>query len=359
MIELKHIMKTAAELAVRSAQVEAVGKLLEEGATVPFIARYRKEATGNLDEVQIIAIRDRLEQLKALDERRAAVLKSIEEQGKLTPELKEAIEAAETLARVEDLYLPYKPKKETRADKARKRGLEPLAEKILEQSDFDVLAEAAKYVVESEDAALAVPSAEKALEGARDIIAERINEDAELREEAREAFQKNAVLTSKVIEEKKDSKEAQKYRDYFDFSEPASAVPSHRFLAIRRGSEEEQLIYRIRPEEEPMTELLRRKYVKADNAAAALVAEAADDCYKRLLAPSLETELRQEMKKSFCIQSQRAAFGFADGAEGHVGRRPRSAHRLQSCCHRCSGKSEGTRRYLSAGTAQQNCRSRR
>ena len=123
---------------VRSAQVEAVGKLLEEGATVPFIARYRKEATGNLDEVQIIAIRDRLEQLKALDERRAAVLKSIEEQGKLTPELKEAIEAAETLARVEDLYLPYKPKKETRADKARKRGLEPLAEKILEQSDFDV-----------------------------------------------------------------------------------------------------------------------------------------------------------------------------------------------------------------------------
>ena len=193
MIELKHIMKTAAELEVRSAQVEAVGKLLEEGATVPFIARYRKEATGNLDEVQIIAIRDRLEQLKALDERRAAVLKSIEEQGKLTPELKEAIEAAETLARVEDLYLPYKPKKETRADKARKRGLEPLAEKILEQSDFDVLAEAAKYVVESEDAALAVPSAEKALEGARDIIAERINEDAELREEAREAFLKNAV----------------------------------------------------------------------------------------------------------------------------------------------------------------------
>ena len=183
MIELKHIMKTAAELAVRSAQVEAVGKLLEEGATVPFIARYRKEATGNLDEVQIIAVRDRLEQLRALDERRAAVLKSIEEQGKLTPELKEAIEAAETLARVEDLYLPYKPKKETRADKARKRGLEPLAEKILEQSDFDVSAEAAKYVVESEDAALAVPSAEKALEGARDIIAERINEDAELREE--------------------------------------------------------------------------------------------------------------------------------------------------------------------------------
>lgn len=297
MIELKHIMKTAAELEVRSAQVEAVGKLLEEGATVPFIARYRKEATGNLDEVQIIAVRDRLEQLRALDERRAAVLKSVEEQGKLTPELKEAIEAAETLARLEDLYLPYKPKKETRADKARKRGLEPLAEKILGQSDFDVSAEAAKYVVESEDAALAVPSAEKALEGARDIIAERINEDAELREEARGAFQKNAVLTSKVIEEKKDSKEAQKYRDYFDFSEPASAVPSHRFLAIRRGSEEEQLIYRIRPEEEPMMELLRRKYVKADNEAAAQVAEAADDCYKRLLAPSLETELRQEMKK--------------------------------------------------------------
>ena len=284
-------------MSVRSGQVEAVGKLLEEGATVPFIARYRKEVTGNLDEVQIIAIRDRLEQLKALDERRAAVLKSIEEQGKLTPELKEAIDAAETLARLEDLYLPYKPKKETRADKARKRGLEPLAELILAQTDFDVKAEAAKYIVESDDAALAVPTAEKAIEGALDIIAERINEDAELREEAREAYQKDAVLTSKVIEEKKESKEAQKYRDYFEFSEPASAVPSHRFLAIRRGSEEELLVYRIRPEEEPMIALLTRKYVKAENEAAALVADAAADCYRRLLAPSLETELRQEMKK--------------------------------------------------------------
>lgn len=297
MVELKHVMKTAAELAVRSAQVEAVAKLLEEGATVPFIARYRKEATGNLDEVQIISIRDRLEQLKALDERRTAVLKSIEEQGKLTPELKAALEAAETLARVEDLYLPYKPKKETRADKARKRGLEPLAQRILEQSDFDVKAEAAAYIVESEEAALAVPTAAKAIEGALDIIAEWINEDAELREEAREAFGKNAVLTSKVIEEKKESKEAQKYRDYFDFSESAVAVPSHRFLAIRRGSEEEQLIYRIRPEEELMIAILTQKYVKAQNEAATLVGEAAVDCYRRLLSPSLETELRQEMKK--------------------------------------------------------------
>lgn len=297
MIDLKHVMKTADELAVRAAQVEAVGKLLEEGATVPFIARYRKEVTGNLDEVQIISIRDRLEQLKALDDRRLAILKSIEEQGKLTPELKAAIEAAENLARLEDLYLPYKPKKETRADKARKRGLEPLAQKLLEQDSFDVLAEATKYIVESEDAALAVPTAQKALEGARDIIAEWINEDAQLREEAREIFQKEAILTSKVIEEKKETKEAQKYRDYFEFSEVASGVPSHRFLAIRRGSEEEQLIYRIRPEEEVLINLIKKQYVKGDNEASQQVAEAAEDCYRRLLSPSLETELRQEMKK--------------------------------------------------------------
>ena len=227
-----HLQHIATTLNINSKQVNATLGLLEEGATVPFISRYRKELTGSLDEVQIAAIRDLAQQLKELDKRREAVLKSVAEQGKLTPELEKKINAAETLTILEDIYLPYKQKRKTRASVAREKGLEPLALRILAQSRIDVEGEAATYI----DTQKGVANTEEALAGARDIIAEIINEDADARTKMRKYFEQKA--TYKTVVAKGKETEAIKYKDYFEWEESAKNAPSHRVLAMLRGEGE-------------------------------------------------------------------------------------------------------------------------
>ncbi len=281
----------AQELSIRLPQVLATIGLLQEGATVPFISRYRKEKTGSLDEVQITQIRDRVIQLTELDARRDTILKTIEEQGKLTDALRSKIESAETMSVLEDLYLPYKPKRKTRASIAREKGLEPLAEFILKQSGGQLEQTASDYIDEEKG----VSSVEDALQGARDIIAEIINEDADVRKRIRKLFADEAVLTSRLIKSKEA--EAQKYKDYFEWEERLKNIPSHRLLAIRRGEKEMMLSMDIAPSEVDALELIERQYVKAANAAGEQVTIAAKDAYKRLLKPSIETEIRVESKK--------------------------------------------------------------
>ena len=281
----------AEELSIKNHQVAATISLLEEGATVPFISRYRKEKTGSLDEVQITQIRDRIIQLKELDARRETVLKTIEEQGKLTPELKKQIEAAESLSVLEDLYLPYKPKRKTRATIAREKGLEPLADILLKQDHTDPEVAAQSYI----DAEKEVESTDQALQGARDIIAETINEDADIRKKIRRLFSQEATITSKVIKSKEA--EAQKYKDYFEWEEKLKNIPSHRLLAIRRGEKEMVLSMDIAPAELDATQIIERQYVKGGGASSEQVALAGKDAYKRLLKPSIETEIRLESKK--------------------------------------------------------------
>mgnify|MGYP005750765789 CR=1 FL=1 len=284
--------KIASELGVRPQQVQATVELLDGGATVPFISRYRKEATGTLDEVQVATIRDRIEQLRELDKRREAVLKSIEEQGKLTPELKKAVEGAETMAKLEDIYLPYKPKRRTKATIAREKGLEPLAERIFTQNSIDLENEAQKFVSEEKE----VNTIEEALQGARDIIAEWINENAVVREKMRKLFLEEGTFTSRVIPGKEA--EAIKYKDYFDWSEPIKSAPSHRVLAMRRGEKELFLMLDSCPEEGSALTLIEREIlVNAANASVDQVKLAIKDCYKRLLKPSMETEIRLLTKK--------------------------------------------------------------
>lgn len=253
---MNYEIKIASELGVKPHQVQATIELLDGGATVPFISRYRKEATGTLDEVQVATIRDRIEQLRELDKRREAILKSIEEQGKLTPELKKAIDAAETMAKLEDIYLPYKPKRRTKATIAREKGLEPLAEKIFAQTSFDLAAEAEKYLNEE----LEVKSTEDALQGARDIIAEWINENVQIREKMRILFLEEGTFTSHVIPGKEA--EAIKYKDYFDWSEPIKTAPSHRVLAMRRGEKELFLMLDSCPEEGSALALIEREILE-------------------------------------------------------------------------------------------------
>lgn len=286
-----HIHKIAAELSLRPVQVQATARLLAEGATVPFVARYRKEATDSLDEVAVTHIRDRLEQLAELDERRDAILRSLTERELLTDELRDAIMGAETMATLEDIYLPYRPKRRTRAMIARERGLEPLAELVLAQGEGDILAAAAGYV----DPEKGVETVEDALAGARDIIAENINEDADARNEMRELFRKHAVLRSRVVAGKEE--EGAKYRDYFEWEEPLATAPSHRILAIRRGESEGFLTFRILPDEERALTLLHRRFVRGETPASEQVRMAAQDSYRRLLAPSMESEARLESKK--------------------------------------------------------------
>ena len=283
--------RIAQELSLQSRQVVATISLLEGGATVPFIARYRKEMTGSLDEVQIAAIRDRLIQLKELDQRRETILKTIDEQGKLTPELKKKIENAETMSVLEDLYLPYKPKRKTRASVAKEKGLEPLADMIWEQGGKDPFTMAEQFINEE----LGVQNIEEALQGARDIIAEKINEDADIRKAMRKLFAEEGVITSKLIKSKEA--EAAKYKDYFEWSEKLKTIPSHRMLAIRRGEKEMMLSVDISPEESDAINLIERRVVKGSNAASEQVAIAAKDSYKRLLKPSIETEIRLESKQ--------------------------------------------------------------
>ncbi|MBQ6534162.1 MAG: RNA-binding transcriptional accessory protein [Opitutales bacterium] len=287
-----NISKIAKELSLPISGVAATAKLISEGATVPFIARYRKEATGSLDEVAITAIRDAMERLAALDERRGAVKKSLEERNLLTPEISAALDAAETLARVEDIYQPFRPKRRTRATIARERGLEPLANYILENQNGACAENAAEFVSAEKE----VPDAAAALAGARDIIAESMADSPEAREAVRGYFEREAQMSSKAMFGKEA--EGAKYRDYFDWSEKASAAPSHRVLAVRRGEAEGFLIMRITPKDSSgAVSLLKKMFVNGSGECASQVAEAADDAYSRLLSATSETHMRLEVKK--------------------------------------------------------------
>jgi len=264
---------------------------LDEGATVPFISRYRKEVTGSLDEVQVTTLRDRIQQLRDLDKRRDAILNSLTEMGKLTPELEKAINAAETMVLLEDIYLPYRPKRKTRASIAREKGLQPLADMLLAQNRFDVAAEAEKYIDEEKG----VKDLAEALGGARDIIAEFVSENAEVRTKVRELFLEKGSFKAKVIPGKEEA--GIKYKDYFDWEESVKTAPSHRILAMRRGEKEEILYLDLMPPEEEAISILDKAFITGNNVAASQVQQAIADGYKRLLKPSMETEVRLLTKK--------------------------------------------------------------
>lgn len=283
---MNHHIRIGEELALSAKQVSTAISLLDEGATVPFIARYRKEMTGSLDEVQLTQIRDRFYQLRELDKRRDAILKSLLDLGKLTPELEEKVRAAETMTTLEDTYLPYRPKRKTRASVARDRGLEPLAQLVLLQNGTDILAAAQTYV----DTANGVNDVEYALAGARDIIAEIIAEDAAIRAKTRQVFLEKGMFAARVVPGKEDA--ALKYKDYHEWTEPLKTAPSHRILAMRRGEKEELLYLNIEVPEGDILPLLDNAYVKGAGEASTQVRMAMLDGYKRLLKPAMETEVR-------------------------------------------------------------------
>ena len=285
------ISRIAEEQNINNNQVQAVVSLLAEDATIPFIARYRKEATGSLDEVAVMAVRDRLNQLTELKERKDAILKSLEKHGHLTEELQKKVLAAESMTVLEDIYLPYKPKRRTRAVMAKEKGLEPLALMIFEQKGADPVKEAESFI----DPEKGVESVEDALAGARDIIAEIINENDKARARLRNLFFTKAAIKSRVasgMEEK-----GAKFRDYFDWEEPVAGVPSHRMLAMRRGEGEDFLNLDILPDEEEATAILENLFVKGERDDSAQVKLAVKDCYKRLLSRSMETETRLHAKE--------------------------------------------------------------
>ena len=288
-----HLDLIARETGIRPASVAATAKLLAEGATIPFISRYRKEATGMLDEVQIQAIRDRMLQLAELDSRRATILKSLDERQLLSAALKAKINAALTLTTLEDLFAPYRPKRQTRASMAAERGLTPLADFLFENQNADPSEEAAKYI----DAEKNVPDTEAALAGARDILAERVSDDATLRGQVRKIYEEEATVSSKIMYGKETEADAAKYRDYFEWAEPFKTIPSHRMLAIRRGEKEAFLFMRIEVPLERVTRIAVETWVSGNGACAEQVRLAAEDGCKRLLMPSMETEMRLLGKK--------------------------------------------------------------
>ena len=275
----------AAELKLPAHRIANTLKLLQGGATIPFISRYRKEATGGLDEVQIGDIQTRYEKLCELSKRKETVLSTIEEQGKLTPELKSRISACWNATELEDIYLPFKPKRKTRAEAARAKGLEPLALLLMMQKENNLAAKVRNFVKGE------VKDEEDALKGARDILAEQISEDERSRNLMRNQFQREALIQSKVVKGKEAEEASAKYRDYFDFCEPLKKCSSHRLLALRRGESEGVLKVTIFPEDEDMcNERLQRLFVRANNECAHQVEEALTDAYKRLLKPAIETE---------------------------------------------------------------------
>ncbi len=278
------------EFSLQKKHVAAVAEMLGEGATIPFLARYRKERTGSLDEVMIAGIRDRLEQLRELDKRREAIIVSIEKQGLLTPGLMQSVVAAATMAELEDIYLPYKPKRKTRATAAREKGLEPLAQRIFNQEDFDVEASATTFV----DNEKGVTNSSEALDGARDIIAEWVSENPTTRKNIRALFWQKGIIESKVLKGKET--EGQKFKDYFNWNEPILKTPSHRLLALRRGEKEGILSLDIAPPEEEAMLMLERQFVSTSGGTATQLKVALSDSYKRLLRPSIETEIRMESK---------------------------------------------------------------
>lgn len=275
----------AAAMKLQEHRVENTLKLLQGGATIPFISRYRKEATGGMDEVQISEINDRYEKLCELAKRKETIISTIEEQGKMTAELKNRIDNCWDSTELEDIYLPFKPKRKTRAEAARQKGLEPLAIILMMQRENNLMAKAAQFVKGE------VKDEEDALKGARDIIAEQLNEDERARNQIRNIFTRQAIITAKVVKGKEKEEDAAKYRDYFDFSEPLKRCTSHRLLAIRRGEAEGILKVTISPEEdEECTDRLERQFVRGNGECSSQVAEAVKDAYKRLLKPAIETE---------------------------------------------------------------------
>jgi len=279
------ISKIASSLGIHENQIRKTIALLDEGATIPFISRYRKEATGSLDEVQVAQIRDMRDQFVELEKRREAILKSLKELEKLSPELEKAVRGAETLAKLEDIYLPYKPKRKTRAMAAREKGLQPLANKLFEQRMLDPEVLAAEF---SDDP-------EEALAGARDILAEEMMETAEAREEARLLFARKTTIKSTVAKGKQEA--GIKYKDYFDWSESLAQAPSHRILALFRGENEGILNLNLAGPDEDVLDKLDRRFIKGNNACARQVSLAIQDGYKRLLMPAMENEMRAEAKK--------------------------------------------------------------
>jgi len=289
----QHLEAIARETGIALSSVTTTAKLLAEGGTVPFLSRYRKEQTGSLDEVQITTIRDRMLQLAELDTRRSAIVKSLEERSLLTPELKKKLEAATTLTVLEDIFAPFRPKRQTRATKAIERGLTPLADWLLENQAADPAEEAAKFV----DAEKEVASAVDALAGARDILAERVADDATLRGRVREIYEEEATVSSKIMYGKEEEGDAQKFRDYFEWSEPFKSIPSHRMLAIRRGEKEGFLLMRVEVPLDRLTPQALPDWVTGSGPASQHVAQAVEDGCKRLLMPSMETEARLLAKK--------------------------------------------------------------
>jgi uncharacterized protein len=287
-----HSEKVARELTLTERQVHVTAQLLESGATIPFIARYRKEATGSLDEIALAAIRDRLNQLRELDNRREAIVKSLQERELLTDELREQLLKAETISVLEDIYLPFKPKRRTRATIAREKGLEPLATLIMKQDPIDPVQEAAHFI----DKDKGIETVDDALQGARDIIAEHISEDQTARGTIRELFTARGIIKAKVVKGKEE--EAIKYKDYFDWEEPVKSIPSHRLLAMMRGEQESFLTLHIRPDEEEALKLLQNYFVANGNAASKQMQMAIGDGYKRLLSPSMENEIQSTAKRS-------------------------------------------------------------
>jgi uncharacterized protein len=277
--------KIASALNIHENQVRKTIELLDEGATIPFISRYRKEATGSLDEVQVAQIRDIRDQLVELEKRREAILKSLKELDKLSPELEKAVRGAETLAKLEDIYLPYKPKRKTRAMAAREKGLQALADKIFEQRMLDPDVLAAEFLEDTEEA----------LAGARDILAEEMMETAEVREEARHLFARKTTVKSTVAKGKQEA--GIKYKDYFDWSESLAQAPSHRVLALFRGENEGVLNLNLTGPDQDVLDKLDRRFIKGNNACSRHVMLAIQDGYKRLLLPAMENEMRAEVKK--------------------------------------------------------------
>ena len=283
-----HILKISTNLSIKDWQVKNTIQLFDEGATIPFISRYRKEITGSLDEVQIAAIKEMLAKLQEIDSRRDTILKSIEEQGKLTDDLKERIEQAQTLTELEDIYLPYKQKKKTRATKAKEKGLEPLAKIIMKQQELNLNSKAEQFINDE------VSTIEDALQGARDIIAEWINENERARNSIRRLFQYEATIKSRGIKGKE--LEGIKYKDYFEWEEPLKRCPSHRLLAMRRGENEGFLKLTISPDKDKALEILENQFVTGVYDVSDHVREAAKDSYKRLLSSSMETEFKNSSK---------------------------------------------------------------
>jgi len=291
-MEIKYVQKITHDLSLSIKQVSSVYELHEQGATIPFMARYRKEATGNMDEVQIGKVIESINYFSELEKRKETVIKTIEAAGKLTPELKKRIEDCLDAVILEDIYLPFKPKRKTRATQAIERGLEPLAKIIFDQGNQNPRLEAAKFVNEN------VKDVDEALQGARDIIAEWISEDENCRNCIRQLFNREALLVSRVLKTKKEEEAAQKYRDYFEFSEPLGKSPSHRILAIRRGEKEGFLAMDITIDKELAVDELKRILLKNSNANSSEVKLAIEDSLDRLLKPSIENEYRLLSKNS-------------------------------------------------------------